>query len=575
MENYEKIVFSPAEGYQNASAYETRPLSESRVREIFNALPFELRDYINSHLVPKLNEDRQLLRSAGGAAEIGAQSPAAGYGDTVQDILQNLYRGLSDAILGQIPDSSIAQEKLDSALLEKILKTAGMPDDVVQYLLFPDSMAEEEKTAFEADAEKMASVSGSPAYVPIGDIRMTGYDLDDPDWLKCDGALQSGEDYPKLLSKIGGNYTAYHTEYQIFSAGLGGYQTKNMFFIDGYYYLLYYTGGPSTFRTKISKISPDFKEVLDTQDLNAYTGGTSLTSCTDGHTIYVYTRSSNTDLEVRAYYDLSDFSKYTQVYSYYYSGGVSGVVMDMRAITVGEKSILYFPHDGTPRKTRTYFLENNWLTSRENLIKPDGTTVYNRLYYIEGRWLAFTMTNIYEGSTPFQYLNIYSSPDLTSWEQVGSAYRIDVTSYENVKNPISDVYYINGVYYICILAPTDGSSYLLRTADLLTISPVTGIDVPIYHVGTLNDGRIYAAAHHTSSNMKLFASQDGTAFSTIFDFKNTVTEYASIANGILDRDSFVLTSKAGDLYRFIIEGSAYFALPKFHETIDRTYIKAK
>jgi hypothetical protein len=163
--NYNNLEFTPSDGYSNKEAYETRPASESRVREIFNSLPEQIKTYLNQQIVAKLNDEFDLLRSELGAAALGVAPLAAGYENKLQPALERLKTEINTAIMGQVPNGSITLEKLSADLAALVAYTAGVEDDVAQYTLFPSTMTAEEKTAFEADSEKMALYHASTPFL--------------------------------------------------------------------------------------------------------------------------------------------------------------------------------------------------------------------------------------------------------------------------------------------------------------------------------------------------------------------------------------------------------------------------
>lgn len=165
MPNYNNLEFTPSDGYSNKEAYETRPASESRVREIFNSLPEQIKTYLNQQIVAKLNDEFDLLRSELGAAALGVAPLAAGYENKLQPTLERLKTEINTAIMGQVPNGSITLEKLSADLAALVAYTAGVEDDVAQYTLFPSTMTTEEKNAFEADSAKMALYHASTPFL--------------------------------------------------------------------------------------------------------------------------------------------------------------------------------------------------------------------------------------------------------------------------------------------------------------------------------------------------------------------------------------------------------------------------
>lgn len=165
MPNYNNLEFTPSDGYSNKEAYETRPASESRVREIFNSLPEQIKTYLNQQIVTKLNDEFDLLRSELGAATLGVAPLAAGYENKLQPALERLKTEINTAIMGQVPNGSITLEKLSADLAALVAYTAGVEDDVAQYTLFPSTMTTAQKTAFEANTAKMALYHASTPFL--------------------------------------------------------------------------------------------------------------------------------------------------------------------------------------------------------------------------------------------------------------------------------------------------------------------------------------------------------------------------------------------------------------------------
>ena len=120
MPNYNNLNFTPSDGYSSKETYETRPTSETRVREIFNALPEQIKAYLNQQIVAKLNAEYDLLRSVNGAASIGVSPLAAGYENKLQPVLARLKTEINTAVLGQLPNGSVTMEKLASEIIMKL-----------------------------------------------------------------------------------------------------------------------------------------------------------------------------------------------------------------------------------------------------------------------------------------------------------------------------------------------------------------------------------------------------------------------------------------------------------------------
>lgn len=52
----EKFEFTPEDGYENKEYFPTDATSEDGARKMFNSLVFQLKDYINTEIVPAINE---------------------------------------------------------------------------------------------------------------------------------------------------------------------------------------------------------------------------------------------------------------------------------------------------------------------------------------------------------------------------------------------------------------------------------------------------------------------------------------------------------------------------------------
>ena len=163
MAYYDSLQFEPPEGYGDKSAFETRPSSETRAREIFNALPEQIKAYLN-RLTELLNLEYELLRSQQGGETLGLKPLASGYETKLQPALARLKNEINTAVLGQLPNSSVTLEKLAEEVASKVSATAGVSDEVAQYTLFPQTMTAGERAAFEADSEKMALYRASTPY---------------------------------------------------------------------------------------------------------------------------------------------------------------------------------------------------------------------------------------------------------------------------------------------------------------------------------------------------------------------------------------------------------------------------
>lgn len=103
------FAFVPPNGLRDASYAPTDPPNEAALRQVMQGIPDQLKDYINTVLLPTL---ASTTASSSGAREIGSETIAPLSGNTVYAQLVSLVAYINSISIGAVPNDSITNDKL-------------------------------------------------------------------------------------------------------------------------------------------------------------------------------------------------------------------------------------------------------------------------------------------------------------------------------------------------------------------------------------------------------------------------------------------------------------------------------